>query len=792
MFSMARNWLTRITRAVAAGAIVGWGGSAAAQFVYPPVAATGPHVTRAWQGGFNLGTAASGTYSRYLVVTDWFVTSGNQWSSEARATLHGGPLGAAPGVSVDGPSNSGVVYLATPSAANGSATGTAARTNMFWTGTLATPFVATGSAPLYLSTRQTFASTSIGDNTARWTNLRVVLDPVIQESITTIGAPLPAAVTDLGTLTVGATNLTVPVSNLTTGVSGINWYRFGVDSPVDSARAFDLYTSVATRQVDTRLSLFRGSSSGLLPVASTDDMNSQLQAALSFGSADNTQFQRPSYQGTNPGWFDGRGGNTALSSFGPADGYYATVPGAARLAPGDTYYLAVAQRSGARIDVVASSTMSLGIGGTATLTGSRTVGYSSPDSALGTGDVLLSIKSQPADQTLVWYGDGVVPGGGGTWNTSGLTWWNGSSLQTWDPNRRAVFSGSGGTVTVSPGITAGAGIQFLAPGYTVAGGTLTLTGSGPGAAFVAVGSGFEARINAEISGTGGLTKNGSGHLVLTGSNRYTTGTRVTGGTLTIGSGGLSGFIEGGIEIGPNCIMTFDRSGRLVLSGDTFGEGELRVLGTGTVVFTGDVGHTGGTTIAAGMLAVGGGGVTGDVGGIVTILPGATLALDRSDAFALSAEVEGTGTLLQRGSGSTTIAGMNTFFSGTAVVQRGRLIVTDPDGLGTATAIRVAAGATIDLAGSTGGYLLGEGRSLAGAGTIAGSVAFGAGSTLSPGDLTAPVMVAFAVVPEPTAVATASLGGLAWFLLRLKKRSSGHAAVDPRKSCSSSPLPVHVA
>jgi fibronectin-binding autotransporter adhesin len=62
--------------------------------------------------------------------------------------------------------------------------------------------------------------------------------------------------------------------------------------------------------------------------------------------------------------------------------------------------------------------------------------------------------------------------------------------------------------------------------------------------------------NGIISGTGSLTKTGSGVLTLTGSNDYSGGTTVSNGILQIGNGGNTGSIVG--DIINNANVTFNR------------------------------------------------------------------------------------------------------------------------------------------------------------------------------------------------------------------------------------------
>jgi len=109
-----------------------------------------------------------------------------------------------------------------------------------------------------------------------------------------------------------------------------------------------------------------------------------------------------------------------------------------------------------------------------------------------------------------------------------------------------------------------------------------------------------------------------------------------------------------------------------------------------------------------------------------------------------------------GAGAVVFDGANSY-TGTTVVAEGSLIV-DPEGtFGTSPLVDVRAGATLDASGLAGGFAVAAGQTLAGSGTILGSVVFGQGSTLAPG-------LASAALAGP-----GTLGGLS---------SAGQVAVVP--------------
>ena len=134
--------------------------------------------------------------------------------------------------------------------------------------------------------------------------------------------------------------------------------------------------------------------------------------------------------------------------------------------------------------------------------------------------------------------DGTITGGSGTWGP-GTNWTDPTGTQGQaSTNQFAVFAGQGGTVTVV-GNQSFTGLQVLDPGYTLtagADGTLTPTGT----AAVRINSGVTTEIAAPIVGAGAIDKLDSGTLLLTGANTYSGGTTVSGGTLAGSARSLQG------------------------------------------------------------------------------------------------------------------------------------------------------------------------------------------------------------------------------------------------------------
>ncbi|MBY4897138.1 autotransporter-associated beta strand repeat-containing protein [Cupriavidus sp. AU9028] len=303
-----------------------------------------------------------------------------------------------------------------------------------------------------------------------------------------------------------------------------------------------------------------------------------------------------------------------------------------------------------------------------------------------------------AGQTLnFWDGDGgpknnaTVNGGNGTWQAAGDDRWTGEDgviNGAYSNASFAVFAGAPGTVTVDDGNGAveAAGMQFATDGYRIQGDPVGLSGA---QAIVRVGdgttdgAGYTATIASDLSGTSELAKTDLGTLVLEGTNTYTGGTRIDGGTVSIAADANLGDAAGGLTLNGGTLQTTAdlSSGRAVtlagngtiataggttaeLAGAVAGAGALTKDGAGTLALGGDAAHTGGTTIAAGTLQVGTGGTTGSLAGDVANR--GTLAFARSDAYVFDGIVSGTGAVSQTGPGTTILTANHTYTGGTAI------------------------------------------------------------------------------------------------------------------------------
>ncbi|WP_245409162.1 autotransporter outer membrane beta-barrel domain-containing protein [Shinella sp. WSJ-2] len=290
--------------------------------------------------------------------------------------------------------------------------------------------------------------------------------------------------------------------------------------------------------------------------------------------------------------------------------------------------------------------------------------------------------------------DGTINGGDGVWHVGGAddnwTEATGTINAPYENGSFAVFAGASGTVTVdnSDGAVKVAGMQFATDGYAVTGDALTLVGPqatvrvGDG---TATGAGYTATIDADLTGTSQLVKTDLGTLVLRGTNTYTGGTAINGGTVQIASDANLGAATGGLSFdGGTLNTTADiTSGRNVdlagagtfrtgagttatLTGSVSGVGSLIKDGAGNLVISGNATQTGGTTITAGTLQVGNGATSGSLEGNVT--NNGILAFNRSDDITFNGTITGSGSLNKLGSGTTTLTGDSRYSGGTRIAN----------------------------------------------------------------------------------------------------------------------------
>jgi fibronectin-binding autotransporter adhesin len=204
-------------------------------------------------------------------------------------------------------------------------------------------------------------------------------------------------------------------------------------------------------------------------------------------------------------------------------------------------------------------------------------------------------------------------------------------------------------------------------------------------------TGADLTLSQAITGTGGLTKTGTGNLTLGGPNTYSGGTIVSAGTLT----GTTNSLQGNIV--DNAALVFDQNFGGTYAGDISGSGTLTRTASNTVTLTGNNTYSGATFVNSGVLAVGGTGI-GDASA-VTVDSAGTLQLNTDEtigSLAGDGGLTGAFTLTTGGNnGSTTFSGALNSLAGIDKVGNGTFSLT---GTGTLTSGFAVNGGTLAIGG----------------------------------------------------------------------------------------------
>lgn len=286
-----------------------------------------------------------------------------------------------------------------------------------------------------------------------------------------------------------------------------------------------------------------------------------------------------------------------------------------------------------------------------------------------------------------------------------------------------IAGGSDGYGTISLGTLAYTPLLRIKAGATVLFdnlGQLQISPENAGASsiinsgtLVAVGSTGFKEIPNLISGTGALTKTGIGMLRFTGNNAQFGGAiHLEGGTFVAGSkaslGGGSIHFNGGALRFDSGLGALSFAGAVFLqaqpggaidtgsnnvsfTGNVSGPAPLLKMGSGTLVLEGNnAGLTGHISVTEGTLQIGAGGTGGDISSSsgITVADKAIMRLARGENMTLRQTISGSGTLVQAGSGTTTVSGENRNFTGAIVLSEGTLQVNSAQAIGGSVAARI--------------------------------------------------------------------------------------------------------
>ncbi|MBY0502257.1 MAG: autotransporter domain-containing protein, partial [Alphaproteobacteria bacterium] len=272
-------------------------------------------------------------------------------------------------------------------------------------------------------------------------------------------------------------------------------------------------------------------------------------------------------------------------------------------------------------------------------------GSGGTDANAGSWGVTLGVAGEPAG-TLVLGGKNTYSGS--TTINSGTLQGNLSpnSTLTLSPDTSYALSGN----QTSGGLS-GAGNVILGAN------TLTTGGNNTSTTFSGI-----------LSGTGGLTKVGTGNLTLSGANTYAGPTLINGGTLT----GTTSSIPMGEPTQNNGILSLNQSTAGTVAGIISGTGSVVIGGGGTLTLTAANTYSGGTQVRDGGTLVG---TTTSipVGKGVSFSAG-NLNFNQTTAGTYSGGISGSGSVLVTGQGAAvTLTGTNTYSGITSIAAGSSLI-----------------------------------------------------------------------------------------------------------------------
>ncbi|WP_036662661.1 autotransporter domain-containing protein [Pandoraea sp. SD6-2] len=322
---------------------------------------------------------------------------------------------------------------------------------------------------------------------------------------------------------------------------------------------------------------------------------------------------------------------------------------------------------------------------------------------------------------------GLTKAGAGTLTLTGTSTYTGDTTIS----NGTLALGAGGSLASTGRINlANAGTQFdiSAAGAQTIGALAGAAGSNVnlGSHTLTVNNTGNATFSGAINGTGGVTLAGTGTQTLAGASGYTGSTTISGGTLALsGSGSIAnsgGLINNGtFDIsgteGGTTVTTLSGTGTVRLGGQTLtltnasgtfsgsmaGTGGLTLNG-GTQTLSGANVYTGATTVNAGTLVLSGVGSLSQaatvalagsnavlalsaggnqslahlsgVSGSQLALGANTLTLTDNTSQTFGGSLTGSGGLVKQGTGTLTLNGISSAFTGTTTVSGGTVAVGD--------------------------------------------------------------------------------------------------------------------
>ncbi|EBD2223750.1 autotransporter outer membrane beta-barrel domain-containing protein [Salmonella enterica subsp. enterica serovar Lexington] len=293
-----------------------------------------------------------------------------------------------------------------------------------------------------------------------------------------------------------------------------------------------------------------------------------------------------------------------------------------------------------------------------------------------------------------------------------------------------AISGSGQVEKSGDGTLTLSGSNTYTGGTTINDGTLIATsvdalGSGDVTDDATLELNTGGTFDNAIGGSGNVVKSGADTLTLSGSNSYTGGTTISGGTLVasnveaLGTGDVTNNATLELNTGGDFINNIGGTGRVEKSGDD----TLTLSGSNT--YTGGTLINGGTLVASNVEALG----TGDV------TDNATLELNTGGTF--DNAISGSGQVVKSGDETLTLSGTNSYTGGTTI-SGGTLVATNVEALGSGdvtddATLELNTGGTFDNAISGSGQVVKSGDKML---TLSGANSYSGGTLISDGTLVA--------------------------------------------------------
>ncbi|EKD2108428.1 autotransporter outer membrane beta-barrel domain-containing protein [Salmonella enterica subsp. enterica serovar Kentucky] len=293
-----------------------------------------------------------------------------------------------------------------------------------------------------------------------------------------------------------------------------------------------------------------------------------------------------------------------------------------------------------------------------------------------------------------------------------------------------AISGSGQVVKSGDETLTLSGSNTYTGGTIISGGTLVATnvealGTGDVTDNATLELNTGGTFDNAIGGSGNVVKSGADTLTLSGSNSYTGGTTISGGTLVasnveaLGTGDVTNNATLELNTGGDFINNIGGTGRVEKSGDD----TLTLSGSNT--YTGGTLINGGTLVASNVEALG----TGDV------TDNATLALNTGGTF--DNAISGSGQVVKSGDETLTLSGTNSYTGGTTI-SGGTLVATNVEALGSGdvtddATLELNTGGTFDNAISGSGQVVKSGDKML---TLSGANSYSGGTLISDGTLVA--------------------------------------------------------